>query len=73
VITFAFNKPSLSLLNILGMLLTDPLNPSEISPSRERGKFVTMNHVGFIAGLATGLWSVSSLVEGYYSLLTGGY
>ncbi|KAI9151476.1 ASD-3 ascus development protein 3 [Paramyrothecium foliicola] len=33
-----------------------PLYQSEISPAKERGKFVTMNHVGFIAGLATGLW-----------------
>ncbi|KAH7309779.1 general substrate transporter [Stachybotrys elegans] len=33
-----------------------PLYQSEIAPARERGKFVTMNHVGFIAGLATGLW-----------------
>lgn len=29
---------------------------SEVSPAKERGKFVTMNHVGFITGLATGLW-----------------
>ncbi|POR34775.1 Glucosidase 2 subunit beta [Tolypocladium paradoxum] len=29
---------------------------SEVAPARERGKFVTMNHVGFIAGLASGLW-----------------
>ncbi|CAH0056102.1 unnamed protein product [Clonostachys solani] len=29
---------------------------SEISPAQERGKFVTINHVGFIAGLASGLW-----------------
>jgi len=33
-----------------------PLYQSEISPAKERGKFVTMNHVGFIAGLAAGLW-----------------
>ncbi|KEY75201.1 hypothetical protein S7711_01640 [Stachybotrys chartarum IBT 7711] len=33
-----------------------PLYQSEISPARERGKFVTMNHVGFITGLAAGLW-----------------
>jgi MFS family permease len=33
-----------------------PLYQSEISPAEERGKFVTMNHVGFIAGLAAGLW-----------------
>ena len=30
--------------------------PSEIAPAKERGKFVTMNHVGFIAGMAVGLW-----------------
>ncbi|KAG5980721.1 hypothetical protein E4U55_003722 [Claviceps digitariae] len=29
---------------------------SEVSPAKERGKFVTLNHVGFIAGLAAGLW-----------------
>ncbi|KAG6081276.1 hypothetical protein E4U16_007631 [Claviceps sp. LM84 group G4] len=29
---------------------------SEVSPARERGKFVTLNHVGFIAGMAAGLW-----------------
>ncbi|CAI4211710.1 unnamed protein product [Parascedosporium putredinis] len=33
-----------------------PLYQSEISPARERGKFVTMNHIGFIVGLAMGLW-----------------
>lgn len=33
-----------------------PLYQSEVSPARERGKFVTMNHGGFIAGLAAGLW-----------------
>ncbi|OAA40924.1 ascus development protein [Metarhizium rileyi] len=35
---------------------TVPLYQSEVSPAGERGKFVTMNHVGFIAGLAAGLW-----------------
>ncbi|UNI22820.1 hypothetical protein JDV02_008674 [Purpureocillium takamizusanense] len=35
---------------------TVPLYQSEVSPAKERGKFVTMNHVGFITGLATGLW-----------------
>lgn len=34
-----------------------PLYQSEVSPSAERGKFVTMNHVGFITGMATGLWA----------------
>ncbi|KAG6096531.1 hypothetical protein E4U30_001446 [Claviceps sp. LM220 group G6] len=29
---------------------------SEVSPARERGKFVTLNHVGFVAGMAAGLW-----------------
>ncbi|KAH7375446.1 ascus development protein [Plectosphaerella cucumerina] len=33
-----------------------PLYQAEISPAAKRGHFVTMNHVGFIAGLATGLW-----------------
>ncbi|PMB63518.1 putative metabolite transport protein [Beauveria bassiana] len=32
------------------------LGGSEMSPAKERGKYVTMNHVGFVAGLATGLW-----------------
>ncbi|OAQ78855.1 ascus development protein [Purpureocillium lilacinum] len=40
-----------------------------VSPAKERGKFVTMNHVGFIAGLATGPqgefwgWRVSILIQ----------
>lgn len=29
---------------------------SEISPAKQRGKLVTMNHAGFITGLAFGLW-----------------
>lgn len=29
---------------------------SEISPAKDRGRFVTMNHIGFIVGLAVGLW-----------------
>ncbi|KAL0933613.1 ascus development protein [Colletotrichum truncatum] len=33
-----------------------PLYQAEISPAKKRGHFVTMNHVGFIAGIATGLW-----------------
>ncbi|KAG5986085.1 hypothetical protein E4U43_005671 [Claviceps pusilla] len=33
-----------------------PLYQSEVSPAKQRGKFVTLNHVGFIAGLAAGLW-----------------
>lgn len=38
----------------MGRLIGD----SEVAPAKERGKFVTMNHVGFIAGLAAGLWYV---------------
>ncbi|TQS32498.1 hypothetical protein Golomagni_07182, partial [Golovinomyces magnicellulatus] len=34
-----------------------PLYQSEVSPAQKRGKFVTMNHVGFVAGLASGLWA----------------
>lgn len=34
---------------------------SEISPAKERGKFVAMNHVGFVVGLAVGLWYVPHL------------
>ncbi len=33
-----------------------PLYQTEVSPAEKRGHFVTMNHVGFIAGLAIGLW-----------------
>ncbi|SPO05550.1 related to ASD-3 ascus development protein 3 [Cephalotrichum gorgonifer] len=33
-----------------------PLYQSEISPAKERGRFVAMNHVGFVVGLAVGLW-----------------
>ncbi|VBB79718.1 Putative transporter [Podospora comata] len=28
----------------------------EIAPSKHRGRFVVMNHIGFIAGLASGFW-----------------
>lgn len=31
---------------------------SEVSPAKERGKFVAMNHIGFVVGLAVGLWYV---------------
>ncbi|PNY25182.1 Glucosidase 2 subunit beta [Tolypocladium capitatum] len=31
-----------------------PLYQSEVAPAEERGKFVTLNHVGFITGLASG-------------------
>ncbi|KAL8408184.1 hypothetical protein RB594_006832 [Gaeumannomyces avenae] len=33
-----------------------PLYQSEISPAKERGRFVVMNHVGFVVGLASGFW-----------------
>lgn len=33
---------------------------SEVSPAKERGKFVAMNHVGFVVGLAVGLWYAPS-------------
>ncbi|XWW99262.1 hypothetical protein V2A60_007271 [Cordyceps javanica] len=36
---------------------TVPLYQSEMAPAKERGKYVTINHVGFVAGLATGLWA----------------
>ena len=29
---------------------------SEIAPAKDRGRFVTMNHIGFVVGLAVGLW-----------------
>ena len=31
---------------------------SEIAPASQRGKFVVMNHIGFVVGLATGFWYV---------------
>lgn len=37
-----------------------PLYQSEIAPAKDRGRFVTMNHAGFIGGLAMGLWYVLS-------------
>ncbi|KAK0615743.1 general substrate transporter [Bombardia bombarda] len=33
-----------------------PLYQSEIAPAKQRGRFVVMNHIGFVAGLATGFW-----------------
>ncbi|KAI2636828.1 general substrate transporter [Xylaria nigripes] len=33
-----------------------PLYQSEIAPAEKRGKYVVLNHVGFVVGLATGLW-----------------
>jgi MFS family permease len=35
-----------------------PLYQSEISPAKQRGTFVVMNHIGFTTGLAVGFWSV---------------
>ncbi|CEJ79843.1 hypothetical protein VHEMI00058 [[Torrubiella] hemipterigena] len=34
-----------------------PLYQSEIAPAKDRGRFVTVNHAGFIGGLAMGLWA----------------
>jgi hypothetical protein len=36
---------------------------SEIAPARQRGRFVVMNHIGFVAGLAVGFWYVISPPE----------
>ncbi|KAH6842603.1 general substrate transporter [Chaetomium sp. MPI-CAGE-AT-0009] len=33
-----------------------PLYQSEIAPAKQRGRYVVMNHVGFVAGLASGFW-----------------
>ncbi|KAI5919553.1 general substrate transporter [Camillea tinctor] len=33
-----------------------PLYQSEVAPARKRGKYVVLNHVGFVAGLASGFW-----------------
>ncbi|KAH6617673.1 general substrate transporter [Chaetomium sp. MPI-SDFR-AT-0129] len=33
-----------------------PLYQSEIAPPKQRGRYVVMNHVGFVAGLASGFW-----------------
>ena len=33
-----------------------PLYQSEIAPARQRGRFVVMNHIGMVGGLATGFW-----------------
>ncbi|KAI0864109.1 general substrate transporter [Xylaria cubensis] len=41
----------------IGMVSTSvPLYQSEVSPASERGKYVVLNHVGFVVGLATGFW-----------------
>jgi hypothetical protein len=36
---------------------------SEVAPPRQRGRYVVMNHVGFVAGLASGFWLVPSGTE----------
>ncbi|KAK8063680.1 hypothetical protein PG996_008332 [Apiospora saccharicola] len=33
-----------------------PLYQAEIAPAGQRGKYVVLNHVGFVAGLASGFW-----------------
>ncbi|AEO64485.1 uncharacterized protein THITE_2142370 [Thermothielavioides terrestris NRRL 8126] len=33
-----------------------PLYQSEVAPPRQRGRLVVMNHIGFVAGLASGFW-----------------
>ncbi|KAK3682083.1 general substrate transporter [Podospora appendiculata] len=33
-----------------------PLYQSEIAPAKQRGRFVVMNHIGFVFGLAMGFW-----------------
>ena len=33
-----------------------PLYQSEIAPARQRGRFVVMNHIGMVGGLAVGFW-----------------
>ncbi|KAI1483187.1 general substrate transporter [Daldinia eschscholtzii] len=41
----------------VGMLSTSvPLYQSEVAPAGKRGKYVVLNHVGFVAGLASGFW-----------------
>ncbi|MCJ1479541.1 hypothetical protein MMC13_008227 [Lambiella insularis] len=43
----------------LGTAITStavPLYQSEISPARQRGRFIVMNHIGFVAGLAVAFW-----------------
>jgi hypothetical protein len=29
---------------------------SEVAPAGKRGKYVVLNHVGFVGGLAAGFW-----------------
>ncbi|KAL2119985.1 hypothetical protein VTJ04DRAFT_6946 [Mycothermus thermophilus] len=33
-----------------------PLYQSEVAPPKDRGRYVVMNHIGFVAGLASGFW-----------------
>ncbi|KAH0556176.1 hypothetical protein GP486_005893 [Trichoglossum hirsutum] len=33
-----------------------PLYQSEITPARRRGRYVVLNHIGFVAGLASAFW-----------------
>ncbi|KAK9777982.1 putative General substrate transporter [Seiridium cardinale] len=33
-----------------------PLYQSEVAPAAQRGKYVVLNHIGFVAGLAAGFW-----------------
>ncbi|KAI0534318.1 general substrate transporter [Xylaria digitata] len=41
----------------IGMVSTSvPLYQSEVAPAGKRGKYVVLNHVGFVVGLATGFW-----------------
>jgi MFS family permease len=40
-----------------------PLYQSEVAPSRRRGRYVVMNHIGLVAGLATAFWFVVSLKD----------
>ncbi|KAI1809515.1 general substrate transporter [Poronia punctata] len=41
----------------IGIVSTSvPLYQSEVAPAGKRGKYVVLNHVGFVAGLAAGFW-----------------
>ena len=40
----------------LSLGLLTHLSYSEVSPAHQRGRFVVMNHIGFVAGLASGFW-----------------
>ncbi|KAF2431333.1 general substrate transporter [Tothia fuscella] len=43
----------------LGMALVStavPLYQSEVAPAKQRGKYVVMNHIGLVAGLASAFW-----------------